>query len=109
MYLIVSLYSVFVDNHWKPIKIFIDNECPYVMKSGFECLKMSSFSYAASGVRFHHRVVSPPLHLVYSNKIDLNGILDKLYSRDFEFQLQQRALQQKGKQGRVLIYYREVK
>lgn len=50
MYLIVSLFSVFVRNHWLPIRDFIESECPYVMKSGFECLKMSSFQYASSGV-----------------------------------------------------------
>lgn len=43
MYLIVSLFSVFVSNHWLSIRDFINSECPYVMKSGFECLKMSSF------------------------------------------------------------------
>lgn len=50
-YLIVSLFSVFINNRWMPIRQFIDSECPFVMKSGFECLKMSSFQYAAAGVR----------------------------------------------------------
>jgi hypothetical protein len=50
MYLIVSLLSVFVNNHWQPINEFIDNECPFVMKSGFECIKMKSFQFAAFGV-----------------------------------------------------------
>lgn len=54
MYLIVSLFSVFANNHWHPIKDFISNECPYVMKSGFECLKMLSFQYAAFGVTIKH-------------------------------------------------------
>ena len=43
LYLIVSLFSVFINNHWQPIQRFIDNECPFVMKSGFECLQMNSF------------------------------------------------------------------
>ena len=50
MYLIVSLFSVFVENHWISIKDFIESECPFVMKSGFECLKMNSFQYATIGV-----------------------------------------------------------
>ena len=49
MYLIVSLFSVFVDNKWEPINIFIQNECPFVMKSGYECLKMRSFWFAGIG------------------------------------------------------------
>ena len=49
MYLIVSLFSVFVDNKWEPINIFIQNECPFVMRSGFECLKMRSFWFAGFG------------------------------------------------------------
>lgn len=49
MNLIVSLFSVFVDNKWEPINVFIQNECPFVMKSGFECLKMRSFWFAAIG------------------------------------------------------------
>jgi hypothetical protein len=47
----MSLFSVFVNNHWQPINDFIENECPFVMKSGFECLKMKSFKFAAIGVR----------------------------------------------------------
>jgi hypothetical protein len=50
LYLIVSLFSVFINNHWQPINEFIDNECPQVMKSGFECYKMKSFLFAAIGV-----------------------------------------------------------
>jgi hypothetical protein len=49
MYLIVSLFSVFVDNKWEPINIFIQNECPFVMKSGYECIKMRSFWFAGIG------------------------------------------------------------
>ena len=51
LYLIVSLLSVFVNNHWQPINEFIENECPQVMKSGFECNKMRSFRFAAFGVK----------------------------------------------------------
>lgn len=43
MYLIISLFSVFANNQWISISEFIDNECPFVMKSGFECLSFDSF------------------------------------------------------------------
>jgi len=29
---------------------FIDRECPYVMKGGFECLEYEGFFYASIGV-----------------------------------------------------------
>ena len=57
MYLIVSMFSVFVNNHWLPIQEFIDKECPFVMKSGFECLQMNSFQYASSGVSVSQHVI----------------------------------------------------
>lgn len=47
--LVVSLLSVYTNGHWLPIRTFIDTECPFTMRSGFECLKMNNFQYAAIG------------------------------------------------------------
>jgi len=41
---------VFVNNEWMTIMDFIDRECPYVLKGGFECLEYEGFFYASIGV-----------------------------------------------------------
>ena len=80
MYLIVSLFSVFVENHWIPIKDFIESECPYVMKSGFECLKMNSFQYATIGVCLIFNI-----NLVSGIKNNINGLSNKQYCCDCQY------------------------
>lgn len=42
-FIIFSLFSVFVKDEWMTISDFIDRGCPYVMKSGFDCLAYESF------------------------------------------------------------------
>lgn len=66
MYMIVSLFSVFVRNHWISITDFINDECPYVMKSGYDCLKMNSFQYASIGVSIFTKQSFKYQHCEYS-------------------------------------------
>ena len=82
MNLIVSLFSVFVNNQWEPINVFIQNECPFVMKSGFECLKMNSFRFAAFGVRFHQSK-----YLVSYIKAYIDRISDQQHYSYFKYKL----------------------
>ena len=49
-FLIFSLFSVFVNDEWLTIQEFVDNGCPYVQRTGFECLEYEGFEYAAYGV-----------------------------------------------------------
>lgn len=49
-FLIISLFSVFVNDEWMTINEFIARECPYVTRSGFECLEFDNYQYAAYGV-----------------------------------------------------------
>lgn len=47
------MFSVFINNQWVSIREFIENECPFVMKSGFECLDFERFEYASYGVSYY--------------------------------------------------------
>jgi hypothetical protein len=42
-YIIFSLFSVLITDQWMPIQDFIDQKCPFILKSGFDCLDYDCF------------------------------------------------------------------